>query len=129
MDRLIKRRIWIAAAIATPLSIASAFSYFAYMAQEIVVGALLGLPGRESDVAIAQHRAWQSLLASVCFLTVSIVTTTFTLPFYEDASRISRTTARFVMASILCLGITVLIGVVAFSIITVTGVSVFWARF
>jgi len=41
MDRLIKRRIWISAAIATPLSIASAFSYFVYMAQGIVVGALL----------------------------------------------------------------------------------------
>jgi len=129
MDRLIKRRIWIAAAIATPLSLASVFSFLVYMAQGIVVGALLGLPGRALDVATAQHRARLSLMASVCFLTVSIVATTFTLPFYEEASRISRTVARFVMASILCFVLAALIGVVVFSIIRVTGFSVYWARF
>jgi uncharacterized protein YacL len=129
MDRLIKRRIWISTAIAMPLSIASAFSYLGYMAQGIVVGALRGLPGRESDVSLAQHRALEWLLASVVFLTVSVVMTTFALPFYADASRLSRTTARFAMASILCLAMTVLIALVAFSIFTATGVSVVWARF
>lgn len=129
MDRLIKRRIWIAAAVATPLAIASALSYLVHMGLGIAVGALLGLPGRESDVAAAQHLAWQSLLASVCFLTVSIVATTFTLPFYEEASRISRIAARFVTASILCVGLTGVTGLVIFSIIRVTGWSIFWRRF
>ncbi len=129
MDRIIKRRIWIATAIAMPLSIASAFSYVAYMAQGIVVGALLGVPGRESDVAFAQHLAGKWLLGSVCFLTAAIFTITVALPFYADANRIPRTVARLVIASALCFGATVGIGFAAFSIIRMTGVSVVWARF
>jgi hypothetical protein len=94
MERLIKRRIWISVAIATPLWIASAFSYFLYMAQGIVVGALLGLPGRESDVAFAQNRASQCLLASVCFLTVSIDQNP---PFIEEFTfETSRSATRYI---------------------------------
>jgi hypothetical protein len=128
MDRLTKRRIWISSAIATPLSIASAFSFFGYIASGMDVGDLLGVPGRESDVAMAQHEAGSWLLASVCLLTGAIFMTTFALPFYENATRIPRTIARFVIASILCLGVTVLIAVVGFSIIRLTAVSVCWGR-
>jgi hypothetical protein len=46
-------RIWILGSIAALFSIACAFSYFFYMGQGILVGALLGLPGREGDVAVA----------------------------------------------------------------------------
>src|SRR5260370_36170757 len=119
MDGLINRRIWISASIATPLSIASALSFLFYMAQGIVVGDLLGLPWRVSDVAVAQHWAANWLLGSFCLLAGAISTMTFALPFYADASRIPRTIARFAIASILCLGATVLIGYTAFSIIRI----------
>ncbi len=99
------------------LSIASALSYFGYIAQGIVVGALLGLPGRELNVALAQHRATYWLVASLCCLTGSMVTATLALPFYPDATRPSRFIARFVLASMLSLALTLFIGVVAFSVI------------
>ena len=73
IDQRIAHRVWIPAVIAVLLSIASAFSYFGYVGQGIIVGALLGLPGRESDVAIAQHWATYWLVASLCCLTGSIV--------------------------------------------------------
>jgi hypothetical protein len=117
IDRTITHRIWIPAVIAVLLSIASALSYFGYIGQGIVVGALLGLPGRESDVALAQHQATYWLLASLCCLTGSTLTATLALPFYPDASRPSRFIARFVLASMLSLALTVFIVVVAFSII------------
>ena len=95
MDRPINRRIWISAAIATPLLTGSALSSLLSMGQGIVVGELLGLPGRESDVAFAQHWAANLLLGSFCLLAGAIITMTFALPFYADASRIPRTIARF----------------------------------
>jgi hypothetical protein len=129
MDRPINRRIWISTAIATPLSIASALSFLFYIGQGIVAGDLLGLPGRESDVAIAQQWAARWLFGSFCLLAGAICTMTFALPFYADSSPIPRTIARFAIASILCLGATVLIGYAAFLIIRITVWSIFWARF
>lgn len=129
MDRPFKRRFWISAAIATPLSIASALSFLFYVGLGIVVGDLLGLPGRESEVAVAQHWRANWLFGSFCLLAGAVFALTFALPFYADASRIPRTIARFAIASILCLGATVLIGYTAFSIIRITGWSIFWARF
>lgn len=104
--------------MAVLLSIASAFSYLGYVGQGIIVGGLLGLPGRESDVVIAQHWATYWLVASLCCLTGSIVTAALVLPIDSDASRLSRFIARFVVASILSLAVTVFIEFVAFSIIT-----------
>jgi hypothetical protein len=118
IDHTITHRVWIPAVIAVLLSIASALSYFGYVGQGIVVGALIGLPGRESDVAIAQHQATYWLVASLCCLTGSIVTAALALPLCSDASRSFRFIARFVVASILSLAVTVFIGFVAFSIIT-----------
>jgi hypothetical protein len=112
-------RIWIPGTIAVLLSIACAFSYFGYIGQGIAVGALLGLPGREADVAIAQHRGTDWLLASLFCFTGSIVTGAVALPFpfYPDASRLSRLVARSVLVSILSVALTVFSGVVGFSII------------
>ena len=115
-DRRSRLRLWILGAIVTLLSMASAFCYFGHIGQEIVVGALLGLPGRDADVAIAQHRATYWLMASLFCLTGSILTGAVAMPFYSDASRPSRFIARFVLASIFSLVLTVFIGAVAFSI-------------
>ena len=39
------------------ISIAAAFAYLTYMGNGIAAGAIIGLPGREGDVAVAQHPA------------------------------------------------------------------------
>lgn len=120
LSRTSTLRIWISGALALLLSIASAFCYFGYVGQGIAAGDMIGLPGREADVALALDRATYWLIACLLCLTTSIVTGTvgFPFPFYPDASRLSRLVARFVLASILSLTLTVFIGVVAFSIIT-----------
>jgi hypothetical protein len=104
--------------IAVVLSVASAFSYFNQFAQGFVVGDLLGLPGREGDVALAQHRATHWLIACIVCLAGSIIATALALPFFADASRLGRLIARFVVASICSLALTLLIGVVVFTIMT-----------
>jgi hypothetical protein len=96
-------RIWSLGAIAVLFSIASAFSYLGHIGQGIVVGDLLGLSGREADVAVAQQRATYWLIASLFCLTGSISTAAFALPFYTDASRLSRFIARFILASVFSL--------------------------
>jgi hypothetical protein len=118
IDRQTTLHIWVLGTIAVLLSVASAFSYFLRIGQGIVVGDLLGLPGREADVALARHRATYWLMASLICLTGSIVTTTLALPYYADASRLARFIARFILASIFSLALTVLIGVVSLTIIT-----------
>ena len=109
---------WVLGTVAVVLSFASAFSYFGHIGQGLVVGDLLGLPGREGDVALAQHRATYWLIASLVFLTGSTVATTLALPFYADASRLARLVARFVLASIFSFALTVFSGVATFTIIT-----------
>ena len=88
LSRTSTSRIWISGALALLLSIACAFCYFGYMGQGIAAGALIGLPGREGDVAIAQHRATFRLMASLFCFTTSIVTGTvaFPFPFYPDVA-------------------------------------------
>jgi hypothetical protein len=113
-------RIWASGALALLLSIACTFCYFGYMGQGIAIGDMIGLPGREADIALAQHRANYWLMACLFCFTTSIVTGTvvFPFPFYRDASRLSRMVARFMLASILSLALTVFVGVVAFSVLT-----------
>jgi len=111
-------RLWSLGCGAVLFSVASAAGYIEYVGQGIVVGDLFGLRGREADVAAAQKWATCWLLASVSCLAGSIVTAAFALPFYADASRLSRFIARFVLASIFSTVLTALIVLVAFSIIT-----------
>jgi hypothetical protein len=118
IDRQTTPHIWALGTIAVLLSVASALSYFLHIGQGIVVGDLLGLPGHEADVALAQHRATYWLMACLICLTGSIVTAALALPCYADASRPARFIARFVLASIFSLALTVLIVVVSFAIIT-----------
>jgi hypothetical protein len=119
-DRQAPLRLWVLGGGALLLSIASAFSYIGYIGQGIVVGDLIGLRGREADVAAAQQWATYWLLASAFCLAGSIGTVTPALPFpfYADASRLSRFTARLVLASIFSTVLTVLVGLVLFSVIT-----------
>ena len=120
LNRASTLRIWTSGTIALLLSIACAFCYFGYIGQGIAIGDMLGLPGREAAIALAQRRAHYWLMACLLCFTTSIVAGTFVFPFpfYPDASRLSRLVARFILASILSLALTLFVGVAAFSAIT-----------
>ena len=117
LDRQTPPRIWVLGTITVLLSVASARSYIFYLAQGIFIGDSLGVPGGEANVVLAQHRATYWLKASLACWAGSIVAATFALPFYPDASCLARLIARFLIASVFCLGLTVFIGVVSFEII------------
>jgi hypothetical protein len=117
IDRQTTPHRWVLGTIAVLLSVASALSYIFYSGQGIIVGDLLGLPGREADVVLAQHRATYWLMASLGCWAGSIVAAAFALPFFADASRLARLFARFILASILSLALTVIIRVASFSVI------------
>ena len=97
---------------------ASAFSYFGYVGQEVIGGDLLGLRGREADVALAQQRATYWWITSLFCLTGTTLTVALALPIRVDAPRLPWFIARLTVASILSLGLMALIGFAAFSIIT-----------
>jgi hypothetical protein len=88
------------------------------MEQGIVVGDLLGLRGREVDVAITQRWAAIWLLASVCCLIGSSVAGALATPIYDYAPRLPRFVGRLVLASIVSIVLAVFIGLVSFSFIT-----------
>jgi hypothetical protein len=54
-------------AVALICATCAALSYIFYMANGMVVGNLIGLPSREQQIALAQHRASLWLDASVIF--------------------------------------------------------------
>ena len=112
------RRAWVRVTAAACLSAASAFTYLAYLTQGIIVGALLDLPGREQEVAIAQHRATYWFMASLFCQTGSVVIIALLLPFASDESPSVRFIVRIVLAVVFSLLLTLLIGVVTFSMVT-----------
>ncbi|HVN09189.1 MAG TPA: phosphoethanolamine transferase domain-containing protein [Patescibacteria group bacterium] len=100
------------------LSSASAFSYFLYMGQGIIVGALFGLPGREADVATAQRSATIWLVASACCLGIPTLAGALAIPIDEDESWFSQLIPRLALALVVSFVLAVLIGLVSFSIIS-----------
>jgi hypothetical protein len=106
------------------LSAASAFSFLSYMGQGIVVGALLGLRGREADVAAAQRWAVLWLGASCACFAGSSVTAALVSPLDPDEPRVARFLVRLVVSATLSILLTALIGWAAFSIITASRHSV-----
>jgi|SRR5580658_936690 hypothetical protein len=112
-------RIWSLGAVAVLFSIASAFLYFLHLAQAFAFSDWLDIPGREADAAIAHHRATYWLMASLFCLTCSTATTTLLLPFFAEASRVARLIGRFVLASVFSTVLTGLIGLLAFTIISI----------
>ena len=78
--------VWVFGVVAVLLSTASAFSYFMYMGQGIAIGDMIGVPGRQGDIALAQH--WAAVWLRTCAICLggSIATGTLALPLYPDAS-------------------------------------------
>jgi len=109
-DREDRRRWWVFGACAFVFSAASAYTYFLYMAQAAAVGAWLGLKKHEADVAIAQRWGVRFLLASVCCGGASSIAGAFAMPIHRGASPLSCFIARLILASMISLVLTVLIG-------------------
>jgi hypothetical protein len=112
------RRAWVRVTAAACLSAGSAIAYLAYIGQGIVVGALLDLPGREQEIAIAQHRATYWFMASLFCQTGSMAVIALLLPFASDESPSVRFIVRIVLAVVFSLLLTLFMGVVTFSMVT-----------
>ena len=79
----------------------SAFSCLAYFANSIVVGALIGLPGREPDIAHAQRVAEVSIaMAALAQLGVVLLISSL-LTIGAESPRIPRLIARTCVAFLL----------------------------
>lgn len=62
---LISFRIPSRVALTVALGLGAAVAFIVYLANGIVVGDLLGLPGRTHEIAIAQHRAGIGLVCGL----------------------------------------------------------------
>jgi hypothetical protein len=112
------RRLWGLGALFVLLSAGAAFSYLHSMGYGIAAGDLIGLRGREGDVAFAQRWATVWLTTAVCCLGVSSLTGALATPIYEDAARLSRLIARLMVAFAVSFVLALLIGYVCFATIT-----------
>ena len=111
-------RFWGLGALSVLLSAGAAFSYLYSMGYGIAAGDLIGLRGREGDVAFAQRWATVWLTTAVCCLGVSSVAGALATSIYEDAAQLSRLITRLMVALVVSFVLTVIIAFVSFSIIT-----------
>jgi hypothetical protein len=88
----------------------SALSYMFYMANGIVTGDLIGLPGREQQIALAQHRASLWLGASVMFEVGAALAVFSLLKIGSDSDPLPRYIGRGMIAVLTSLAITLLLG-------------------
>lgn len=103
---------WIRWSSAILLAILAASAYFAYMSNGLVVGALIGLPGREGDVATAQRYA-MCWYAAFWILQVGVVLSiSSVLRFGSDAAPLVRNLARGVVAVLIAFPVTIMVGMV-----------------
>ena len=117
-DRQDNRRFWGLGALSVLLSAGAAFSYLHSMGYGIAAGDLIGLRGREGDVASAQRWATFWLTTAVCCLGVSSLAGALATSLYEDAARLPRLIARLTVALVVSFVLALLIGFVSFSTIT-----------
>jgi len=115
-DRQDALRFWGLGTLAILLCAGTAFSYLFCMANGMAAGDMIGLPGREGDVITAQRWARFWLTTSVCCLGVSGLAGAFATRIYEDASRLSRFSARLVVATTVSFVFAILIGWLTVSI-------------
>jgi len=110
-------RFWVLGAFAVLLCAGSAFSYLHSMVYGIAAGDLLGVAGREADVAFAQRWAKIWLLISVCGVGVSGLAGALATPIFADTPRLPQFIGRLVVALLVSFLLAILIGWVYFSIV------------
>ena len=108
---------WIVACLAGAFSAAAALAYLAYVANGIAAGAIIGLPGREVDVAVAQHHAAVWLVMCAVFQFGVVIALFSLLRFGAEADRLVRIASRGVDATFLSFVTTLVIGVIIFEML------------
>ena len=98
-------------------SAAPALAYLAYLANGIAAGAIIGLPGREVDVAVAQHHAVVWLVACVVLQSGVVIALFSLLRFGAEADRLVRFASRGIVATFLSFVTTLVVGVIIFEML------------
>lgn len=117
-DRQDAIRFWALGGLAVLLSAGTTLSYLRSMGYGIAAGALIGLRGREGDVAYAQRWAMFWFTTAACCLGASGPAGALATSIYEEAEWLPRFVARLVVASAVSFVLAVLIGLVTVSILT-----------
>ena len=105
---------WIVACLAGTFSTVAALAYLFYMANGIAAGAIIGLPGRETDVAVAQHHATVWLVVSAMFQFAVVIALFSLLRFGAEADRLVRLASRGLVATLLSFVTTFVVGLAIF---------------
>jgi hypothetical protein len=100
-------------------SAATVVSYLCAVANGIAAGALIGLPSRVADVIVVQrHAKYWSYVAIGFQLLVIAVVSPLVPPGPSDDSSALRTVCRLGISALICVGATLLLGTIIFSLIT-----------
>ena len=105
---------WMIACLAGAFSVAAALVYLEYMGNGIAAGAIIGLLGREADVAVMQHHAvaWLGVCALFQF---GVVIALFSLfRFGAEADRLVLYVSRAAVATVLSIPTTLMVGVIIY---------------
>lgn len=123
-DRQDVTKFWALGALAVLLSAGAAFSYLHSMGYGMAAGDLIGLRGRERDVAYAHRWAMIWLMTAACCLGVSSLSGALATSIYKEAAWLPRFVGRLVVASAASFVLAVLIVFVFVSIATAAHHSV-----
>lgn len=105
---------WILASLAAVFATVAALAYLAYIANGIAGGAIIGLPGREVDVAVAQRHAIVWLVMCAVFQFGVVIAIFSLLRFGAEAGRLVRFASRGIVATFLSFPTTFVVGVAIF---------------
>jgi hypothetical protein len=105
------------ACLASTFSAAAAMSFLAYMANGIAAGAIIGLPGRELDVVVAQQHAVMWLSVCAVFQFGAAISLFSILRFGAEADRFVRFASRGVVATFLSFVTTLVVGGIIFEMV------------
>ena len=100
---------WLLWLLAVGFAASAALSYCGYVGNGIAAGSLIGLPGREGDVAKAQQYAGLWLGAAVMFQAGVVLDLYFLLGFSADAIRPSHFMVRALVAVLISFPFTLLV--------------------
>jgi hypothetical protein len=117
-------RFWALGALAVLLSAGAAFSYLHSMGYGVAAGDLMGLRGREADVAYAQRWATVWLMTAMSCLGVSSLSAALATSTYEEAAWLPRFVTRLLVALAASFVLAVFIGFVFFALVTATHRSI-----
>ena len=108
---------WTVACLAGAFSAAAALAYLAYMANGLAAGAIIGLPGREVDAAVAQHHAIVWLVMCAVFQLGVVIALFSLLQFGAEANPLVRFASRGAVATLLSFVTTLVVGVLIFEML------------